>query len=87
MIKHRLRSIDKHDGFGAYPHLVIEVDGIDDVYRIARHLEIGQVEFSYMGWKILRGLDRRWPGIIRRLVERMGPSRYGYRGVKPRIKP
>jgi hypothetical protein len=85
LIRHRLRHVDHDDGFGADPHLTITVVGIDDVYRLARHLETGQCEFSKEGRAILRGLDRRSPGIVRRLVERMGPSRWGYPGVRPRV--
>jgi hypothetical protein len=83
-IRRRLRHVDYGDGFGAYPRLVIEVEGIDDVYRIARHLELGQCEFANLGTSILRGLDRRSPGIVRRLVAKMGPTRTGYPGRRPR---
>lgn len=84
-IRHQLRKRDSHDGFGSWPRLEIVAEGIDDVYRLARVLEVAQVEFSEVGGSVLRGLDRRWPGVIRALVARMGPHR-GYPGRKPRAK-
>jgi len=69
-----------------YPVLVIEARGIDDVYRLARVMETAQVEFSAIGHATLVGLDRRYPGIVRALVARMGPTRWGYPGRKPRAK-
>ena len=68
-----------------YPRLVIEAKGIDDVYRLARVMESAQVEFSEIGHSTLVGLDRRYPGIVRALVARMGPT-WGYPGKKPRTK-
>jgi len=89
-VKHRLsHPIERGWGPGEgrpYPRLVIEANGIDDVYRLARVMEVAQVEFSDIGHAALVGLDRRYPGIVRALVARMGPSRWGYRGVKPRAK-
>jgi hypothetical protein len=85
VIRHRLTK--EGNDFGQWPRLVIEVEGIDDVYRIARALEGHQVEFSELAVKTLRGLDRRWPGVVRALVERMGPREpWRYPGAKPRTK-
>lgn len=39
--------------------LTIRVVGGWDVYRLARHLQRGQVEFAEVGLFALRGLDRR----------------------------
>jgi hypothetical protein len=86
-IRHTLRKVNERDGFGSYPRLVIEVEGIDDVYRIARALEGHQVEFSRLAGQTLHGLDRRWPGIVRALVRRMGPSDgWRYPGRIPRTR-
>lgn len=87
MIRHRLTK--EHDGYGGYPRLVITVEGIDDVYRIARALEGHQVEFQEIAVKTLRGLDRRWPGVVRRCVARMGGAheRWRYPGTRPRRAP
>lgn len=86
-IRHTLRKVRTEDDFPTYPRLVIEVEGIDDVYRIARALEGHQVEFSDIARSTLRGLDRRWPGIVRSLVARMGPDDpWRYPGVRPRSR-
>ena len=82
-VKHRL-SFPKDEYFGSSPKLVITVEGIDDVYRIARVLERAQVEFSEMGVSVMRGLDRKYPGIVMRLIAKMGPA-WGYKGVLPRL--
>ena len=81
MIRHSLRHLE-HEG-RSEPQLVITVRGIDDVYRLARHLEIGQYEFAQVGVAVLRGLDRKNPGLVSRQRARMGPDR-GYPGVRPR---
>lgn len=85
-VQHRLSH--PAEGFGdvgakTYPRLVITVEGIDDVYRLARVMEGAQVEFSEIGHATLVGLDRKYPGIVRALVQRMGPT-WGYPGAKPR---
>lgn len=82
-VKKQLRAVQSE--FGTYPRLVVTVEGVDDVYRFARHLELGQCEFADMGRLTLAGMDRRWPGIVRAMVARMGPQS-GYPGVKPRDK-
>lgn len=89
MIRKRLtkRLAEHHDRAlaGYDPHLVITVDGLDDVYRLARHLEQGQAEFAAMGRRILRSMDEQAPGVVRHLTARMGPSRhYGYQGRRRR---
>jgi hypothetical protein len=82
-IEKRLTKVQSE--YGSYPRLVITVEGIDDVYRIARALEGQQVEFGRLANLTLRGLDRRWPGTVRALVARMGPTRpWQYPGVRPK---
>lgn len=75
---------------GGYdPRLVIVAEGIVDVYRLARHLELGQSEFAAMGRRILRSMDDQAPGSVRHLTHRMGPSNLlgGARGGRrPRPK-
>lgn len=82
MIKYTLRRIRGDvrapvgSQFRSYPRLVIEVEGIDDVYRIARALEGHQVEFSEIARGTLKGLD---------LVAKMGPhDPWRYQGSRPR---
>ena len=41
------------------PVLVIRVEGTHDIYRLARHLERGQVEFYKLAGRILRSLRRQ----------------------------
>lgn len=69
---------------GYEPTLVITVDGLADVYRLARHLETGQVAFSALGRRILHSMDRQAPGSVSYLTKRMGPARARYRGRRPR---
>lgn len=85
MIRKRVQKrVDPALG-GYQPRLTIVVEGIDDVYRIARHLETGQVEFGRMGRAILRSMDDQAPGSVAYLTARMGPHvGYGYRGRKRR---
>jgi hypothetical protein len=50
--------------------LVIEARGVHDVYRLAHHMEKGQVEFGVIGAKIKRGLRRglrphQWQWLLR----------------------
>jgi hypothetical protein len=89
VIRKRLqRRIDDATG-GYQPRLVITVEGLDDVYRLARHLETGQVEFGRLGRRILRSMDDQAPGVVRHMTERMGPSNLlgGARGGRrPRPK-
>lgn len=74
MIRKRLqRRVDPVLG-GYDPRLVIVVEGLDDVYRLARHLEQGQVEFAALGRRILRSMDDQAPGSVRYLTTRMGPA-------------
>lgn len=74
MIRKRLQHrADPH--FGYDPKLTITVEGLDDVYRLARHLELGQVEFAALGRRILRSMDDQAPGVVRHLTTRMGPSK------------
>lgn len=74
------------EALGGYqPRLVIVVEGLDDVYRLARHLELGQVEFSRMGQRILTSMDAQAPGVVHALQERMGPAKGGHRGRRPRL--
>lgn len=47
---------NSESGFSDDPILTITAEGIHDVYRLADHLERGQVEFAAMGRKIKRGL-------------------------------
>ena len=85
MIRKRLQHRPNWpDGTGYDPRLVITVEGLHDVYRLARHLETGQVEFAALGRRILRSLDEQDPGVVRHLTARMGTSRGGYRGRKRR---
>jgi hypothetical protein len=85
MIRKRLQKRTDEVLGGYQPRLVITVEGLDDVYRLARHLEQGQVEFSAMGRRILTGMDRHAPGVVHYLQERMGPARGGYRGRRRRL--
>jgi hypothetical protein len=62
------------DGSGYDPRLTIVVEGPDDVYRLARHLEAGQVEFARLGRAILRSMDEQHPGSVRALTTQLGPS-------------
>jgi hypothetical protein len=74
VIRKRLQKrVDQH--FGYDPKLVIVAEGLDDVYRLARHLETGQVEFAAMGRRILRSMDDQAPGVVRHLTTRMGPAK------------
>lgn len=85
MIRKRLhRRWDDYLGYD--PKLVIVVEGTDDVYRLARHLELGQVEFAALGRRILRSMDDQAPGVVRKLTTRMGPSKLlaGARGGRRR---
>lgn len=88
-VRHRLSHPREQrpgsDNGKLYPRLVIEAQGIDDVYRLARHMEIGQVEFAEIGYRTLKGLDRKYPGIVRKQGARMGPAGRGYPGRKPRM--
>jgi hypothetical protein len=54
-----LRWKQPYPEFTADPHLEIHAVGIHDVYRLAHHLESGQVEFAAIGRKIKRGLRRK----------------------------
>jgi hypothetical protein len=86
MIRKRLvRRIDPVLG-GYDPRLTITVEGITDVYRLARHLELGQSEFAALGRRILRSMDDQAPGSVRYLTTRMGPARLlsGARGGRRR---
>ena len=75
MIRKRLFARkDRPADFGYDPRLVIEVEGISDVYRLARHLQTGQVEFATLGRRILEGMDRQAPGSVHYLTDRMGPA-------------
>lgn len=88
-MRHRLRWRVWRD-WGPEPTLTITVVGVDDVYRLARVLEAVQVDLAEHALGILRGLDRKDPGLVRRLVARMGtgPLRgHAYLGVRPRPKP
>jgi len=60
--------------FGYDPRLVIEVEGISDVYRLARHLQTGQAEFAELGSRIIEGMDRQAKGSVHYLTESMGPA-------------
>lgn len=73
---------EKHDWCD--PIITLVVEGHHDIYRLARHLETGQVEFCAIGRGMLKALDRFQPGLVRALTAQMGPARYGYRGVAPR---
>jgi hypothetical protein len=55
--------------------VTIEVEGFTDIYRLARHMEYGQVEFCAIGRSMLRALDRWKPGIVDALKAQMGPAR------------
>lgn len=79
------RRIDPVLG-GYDPRLVIVVEGLSDVYRLARHLETGQVDFAQVGRRILRSMDDQAPGSVRHLTERMGPANLlgGARGGRRR---
>lgn len=50
---------NRGSGFSDDPLVTITAEGIHDVYRLAHHLETGQVEFAAMGRKIKRGLRRK----------------------------
>ena len=69
---------------GYQPTLHITVEGLDDVYRLARHLETGQVDLHELGRRILHSMDRQAPGSVSYLTKRMGPARARYRGRRPR---
>lgn len=90
MIRKRLtKRVDGATG-GYDPRLVITVEHLDDVYRLARHLETGQVEFAEMGRRILRSMDDQAPGVVRHMTERMGPASLlggarGGRRPRPRL--
>lgn len=86
MIRKRLQKrVDEVLG-GYDPKLTIVVEGISDVYRLARHLETGQVEFAELGRRILRSMDDQAPGSVRYLTTRMGPAKLlsGARGGRRR---
>jgi hypothetical protein len=86
--KRLTKHTDERSGY--QPRLVITVEGVVDVYRLARHLEHGQVEFAAMGRRILESMDDQAPGVVRHLTERMGPANLlgGARGGRrPRRKP
>lgn len=53
-----LRWVQGEEGWPPDPVLVIEARGIHDVYRLAHHMEHGQVEFVAIGRKVKRGLRR-----------------------------
>lgn len=85
MIRKRLvRRAMWPDGSGYDPRLVLVVEGPDDVYRLARHLELGQVEFARLARRILRSMDEQAPGVVRQMTAKMGPARGGYCGRKRR---
>jgi hypothetical protein len=48
-------------GFNSHgdPVLTIQAVGIDDVYRLAHHMEQGQIEFCRIGNKAKAGLKRK----------------------------
>lgn len=69
-------------GRGGEPILVIEVRGVDDVYRLARHLELGQCEFADLAVKVLRWQKRKlgratWSWLLRRMHGPTGIPRDG----------
>lgn len=85
MIRKRLTK--RLDERGQYqPRLVITVEGRHDVYRLARNLETGQVQFAALGRRILRSMDEQEPGTVRRMTERLGPANLlsGARGGRRR---
>lgn len=75
MIRKRLqRRPNWPDGSGYDPKLTIVVQGAHDVYRLARHLELGQVEFGRLGRAILRSMDQQQPGVVADMQRAMGPA-------------
>lgn len=78
-------SRQRHEEAGRdYPRLVVVAEGVDDVYRLARHLEMGQSDIATLGRNALRSLEREWPGLVFELQQRMGPARGGHRYRRPR---
>lgn len=87
MIRKRLsKRPNWPDGTGYDPRLVITVEGSSDVYRIARLLESGQVEFQRLARAILRSMDQQAPGSVASLTHAMGPANLNarYRGRRKR---
>lgn len=86
MIRKRLTKRTDTALGGYDPKLVITVENLDDVYRLARHLEHGQVQFAELGRRILRSMDDQAPGVVRAMTERMGPANLlgGARGGRRR---
>lgn len=41
------------------PVLIIEAKGVHDVYRLAHHMQHGQVEFAKIGYRVVAGLKRK----------------------------
>lgn len=84
--KRLVRRPNWPDGTGYDPRLTLVVEGTSDVYRLARHLEQGQVEFARLGRRILRSMDDQEPGIVAALTRTMGPAnlQYRYRGRRRR---
>jgi hypothetical protein len=86
MIRKRLQHRPNWpDGTGYDPKLTLVVEGTSDVYRLARLLERGQVEFHVLALRILRGMDRQEPGIVHSLQSSMGPAVGGYRGKRRKL--
>jgi hypothetical protein len=62
------------------PTLTITVEGIQDVYRFAHHLEHGQVEFCAIGRRVKRGLLRKLGArFMDDLLRRLHGSGWSYR--------
>jgi hypothetical protein len=74
-VRHDLQSCAETNHRWCDPTITIEVEGFTDIYRLARHMEHGQVEFCAIGRSMLRALDRWHPGIVDSLKAQMGPAR------------
>lgn len=61
------------------PQLTIVVTGSDDVYRIADHLTRGQCEFADIGFRVQRGLRRKWGSRAYRRMLRIMHGDGGFR--------